>query len=205
MSHIDRVYRLQAMMRKKGYEILILTDSGSLAYVSGIFSAGAWHGGEAIIIPKRGSICRVLNIAERGRHETEGWIQNLVYWHPPFAGHEPKSFIDTVAQTVGDMCGFNSTVGVEMDTIPWPWMEELKKLLPSSTIINATMDIKLKMGDVDLRHKIIYIIDTKSNEKGKIPINDACFGTLFKVKTSQQSICILQQRWEALWGCENNH
>lgn len=141
MSHTDRVSRLQMMMDKCDYDVLLLTDAGSQAYVSGIFSF-AWHGGDAVIVPKRGDVFRVLSIAEQGRHEIDGWIENLVYWSPPFSGCKPKPFIKTLGEVVSDLAEQPCRVGVEMTSMPAAWMEGIRKQLPGYSFSNVTKEVK---------------------------------------------------------------
>lgn len=47
--------------------------------------------------------------------------------------------------------------------------------------------LNLKWEDVDFHQRIIYLIDTKNNEKREIPMNDAAFDTLLKVKKHSNS------------------
>ncbi len=148
MSYKNRVLRMQEKMLEKGYDILILTDPGSLRYVSGIYAIG-YHQGDAIIIPSSGDIYRVLSIGERGRHEVEGWIKNLLYWIPPFAGCQPKKFIDVISKTIIDLAGQNCVIGVEKDLIPWAWLDKLEKKIKKCTFLNVTMEVKNIMAVKD--------------------------------------------------------
>jgi len=45
----------------------------------------------------------------------------------------------------------------------------------------------LKWDDLDFRQKIIYIVNTKNNEKREIPMNQVVFNFLLKVKKHPNS------------------
>jgi len=47
--------------------------------------------------------------------------------------------------------------------------------------------LNLKWDDLDFRQKIIYLLNTKNNEKKEIPMNQVVFYTLFKVKKHPES------------------
>ena len=114
----ERVKKVRKAMEEEKMDVAILTRDQKIIYLSGSYEDVANHG-SALILPKDKDPIFIATVSSGGRLPYESWIEDLRYWNPPYYGLEPISFQEKVLQVLKELKP--STVGIEMDYIPYSW------------------------------------------------------------------------------------
>jgi len=132
----ERLEKARRLMRENNLSAILMTESTSLTYFTGI----RWWGGErlfAMVLPAKGEPFYVCPAFEEGRareqiaKSPDGNNPDVRIWH------EDESPYERVAQGLSDRGIATSTVGLE-ETVRFVFSDNLRKAASTATFASAT-------------------------------------------------------------------
>jgi len=128
--------KVRQAMQKEGIDVLILTHQQKYSYVAGTYH-NDFNLGNCLFVWAKEEPTLLVSLAEMGRLMTEGYVRDIRFWMPAYAGLEPTSFLDTVVTILHERECHNKVIAVEMPSIAYLMYDHLVKKLPDATIMDG--------------------------------------------------------------------
>ncbi len=166
LDYRSRVRNLQAMMKEKKLDAVVISKFGSLCYYTGL----VFKDRAAAVIPAQGTEedIYLVNInIEIGRIREESWLPNCVPWDfakkIPGLAHNP-AFVETIADCIKKLKLAKGKIGIETDDLVILEYESLRGALPEAQFENATKmvdspQIVKDKGEIEVMRRAAEITD----------------------------------------------
>ncbi len=172
--------KVRQAMQKEGIDVMILTHQQKYSYVAGTYH-NDFNLGNCLFVWAKEEPTLLVPLAEMGRLMTEGYIKDIRFWLPAYAGIEPVSFLDTVEKILVEREFHNKVIAVELSSITYLMYDHMIRNLPEATIVNGEQIIENVMihkdeEELELIRRACAIADagtSKILENARVGVTEA--------------------------------